>query len=322
MSSVSDAKPSQPQALPVTGLRRVLGPFYTTGAFWFWFATMAPRYLPGFLFVPVETFFGVLFTGFLGRSRNAIQHNLVPVLGPCGFWAGQVRALRTLVNFARCFGDRYERLVRGSRFSVEVSGREHWEAAGEGGRGILLVTAHVGAWDAMSQLAPAGLNRVLHVVREEEMDASSQEFIRRLVREQGAPDCVTHFASDDPTLGLKLKQALERGEIVALQGDRPRAGGRSVVAHIFSQEIDLPNGPAALARLAGVALLPVFCFREGHYRHRIAFRPPIHVAPDPGPGPIEEATRALARNIEWAIRERPHQWFALAQAFGTRSRAE
>ena len=296
-------------------MRRVLGPFYTTGAFWFWFATMAPRYLPGFTFVPVELFFGTLFTCFLGRARAAIRSNLVPVLGPCGFWKGQVRALRTLLNHALCFGDRYERLARGHRFSVEVEGREHWEEAAKPGQGILLVTAHLGAWDAMSQLAPAGLSRVLHVVREEEMEAASQEFIRQLVREQGAPNCHTHFAGDDPTLGLTLKRALERGEMVALQGDRPRAGGRSVTASLFGRQMDLPVGPAVLARLAGVGMLPVFCFREAHYRYRICFRPAIRVAPDTGPAGVEEATRALGLEIEGAIRRRPHQWFALAPAW-------
>lgn len=302
----------QAHAPRVSWLRRVLGPFYVTGVFWYWLPTVAPRVLPGWAFPPTETFCGVVFTLFLHNIRRAVRRNLAVVLGPCGFWEGQWRALRTIVTFSLCFGDRYERLVRAGRFRVVVEGRELWERASQSGRGIILVTAHVGAWDAMSQLAPGGLSRAVHVVREEEIDPASQEFIRRLVREQGDPNCHTHFATGDPAVGLRLRQALERGEIVALQGDRPRAGARSVAVTLFDRTLDLPAGPAVLARLTGAELLPVFCFREGHYLYRIVFRPPIRVASEVGRGRAEaEATRAVGREIEWAIRQRPHQWFAL-----------
>jgi lauroyl/myristoyl acyltransferase len=307
---------AQPHAPQVSRLRRVLGPLYVTGVFWYWLPTMAPRILPGWAFVPTETLLGTAFFLFLHNVRRAIRYNLAAVLGPCGFWAGQLRGLRTLVTFSRCFGDRYERLVRASRFRVVVEGGEIWEEASRSGRGIILVTAHVGAWDAMSQLAPAGLARVVHVVREEEIDPASQEFIRRLVREQGDPNCHTHFATGDPALGLRLKQALERGDLVALQGDRPRTGSRSVVASLFGRTMDLPAGPAVLARLTEAELLPVFCFRERHYLYRIVFRPPIRVSAGAERGQAEEdATRAFGREIEWAIRHRPHQWFALGRVW-------
>ena len=306
---------AQPHAPQVSWLRRVLGPFYVTGVFWYWLPTVAPRLLPGWAFVPTEAFFGTAFTFFLHNIRRAIRYNLPAVLGPCGFWAGQMRTLRIIVNFSMCFGDRYERLVRAHRFRVVVEGREIWEEASRSGRGIILVTAHIGAWDAMSQLAPSDLARDVHVVREEEIDPASQAFIRRLVQ-QGDPNCHTHFANGDPGLGLRLKQALERGDLVALQGDRPRVGSRSVVASLFGRSMDLPVGPAVLARLTGAELLPVFCFRERHYLYRIVFRPAVRVRSDLGRGQAEEAaTRALGREIEWAIRHRPYQWFALGRVW-------
>jgi len=307
---------AQPHAPQLGWLRRVLGPFYVTGAFWYWLPTVAPRLLPGWAFVPTEAFFGTLFFFLLPNVRRAIRYNLAPALGPCGFWAGQLRALRTIVNFGLCFGDRYERLARAHRFRVVVERGDIWEEVSRSGRGIILVTAHVGAWDAMSQLAPSCLARAIHVVREEEIDPASREFIRRLVREQGDPDCHTHFADGDPALGLRLKQALERGDLVALQGDRPRAGSRKVVASLFGRTMDLPAGPAVLARLTGADLLPVFCFRERHYLYRIVFRPPIRVRSDGDRHRAEEdATVAIGREIEWAIHHRPRQWFALGRVW-------
>jgi lauroyl/myristoyl acyltransferase len=67
-----------------------------------------------------------------------------------------------------------------------------------------------------------------------------------------------HFQSDDPLQGLELLDALRRGETVAVQGDRPRTGTRSVDGQLFGRPFPLASGPAALARAAGVQLLPVY----------------------------------------------------------------
>jgi KDO2-lipid IV(A) lauroyltransferase len=111
-----------------------------------------------------------------------------------------------------------------------------------------------------------------------------------------------------------LKNALQQGHVVALQADRPRAGGRSIGALLFGRETRLPAGPPALARSAGVPLLPVFSFREGRRRYRVVVRPTIRVSSeDEKNQALARAAQRLASEIEWAIRERPHQWFCFGR---------
>jgi KDO2-lipid IV(A) lauroyltransferase len=116
---------------------------------------------------------------------------------------------------------------------------------------------------------------------------------------------------------MELIDALRRGEIVAVQGDRPRAGRRSIDATLFGRPFPLPPGPAAIARTADVPLLPVFVFREGRRRYRVVFRPPIHasatghLATDLG-----TTMRRVAVEIEWAIRRAPYQWFCFRRLWG------
>jgi KDO2-lipid IV(A) lauroyltransferase len=157
------------------------------------------------------------------------------------------------------------------------------------------------------------LGRGAHVVREEEIDARSQAFMQRLVdRQGGAAPCTTHFAAKGPGLGLELLAALRRGEVVALQGDRPRAGGRTVQAHLFGRPMALPEGPFILARAAGVALVPTFSFREGRRRYRVVLKDPIPVDADaPRATASAHAAQRLAREFEWAILQAPYQWFCL-----------
>ena len=121
---------------------------------------------------------------------------------------------------------------------------------------------------------------------------------------------MTHYAGDDPRLAIELSGGVRRGELVALQGDRPRAGGRTITTRIFGKPMPLPVGPVALARAAGVPLLPVFSFREGVLRRGRVIRPPIIVARTANrDADHSAAVNQLAAEIEWAIRERPHQWF-------------
>ncbi len=306
--SESLAVADRPHAPRVGWIKALLGRFHVTGAFWYRLAGLTTRWLPSWGYEPTDFAFSFFFYLFLHNVRRAIIANLEPVLGPCGFWEAQGRARRTLHRFAQCLGDRYERVATPGRFRVVVEGETHWSVATAGGQGVVLVTGHIGAWDMSSQLAGSGLGRKIHVVREEEIDAASQEVVARLLREANDPNCVTHFASDDPRLGLELRDALRAGDLVALQADRPRGRSRVVETSLFGRPFRLPAGPAVLAKMAGAPLLPVFCFRERQYLYRIVFRPPIRVSPE---STVEDAARALGREIEWAIRERPDQWFAL-----------
>jgi KDO2-lipid IV(A) lauroyltransferase len=295
--------------------RRWLGPFHFTGVFWYWLPTLAPRILPSWAFPPTAAFFAFVFQMFLVNIRRALVANLRVVLGPCGFWKGQLRAFRTLREFSCSYGDRYESLAFPERFRVTVEGDEIWRAARSRG-GLIFVTAHIGAWEMSSYLASSEIGLNVHVVREEELDAKSQEFMSRLVARRRNPNHHTHFATDDPRLGLVLREALGRGEIVALQGDRPRAQSRTVGVTLFGRTCELPAGPLALARLSGVPLLPIFCFRERHGLYRIVCREPIQVSLE---GKRDEAiavaAQVLSAHIEWAIRRHPHQWYALEKVW-------
>jgi len=293
-------------------VRRLLGPFYVTGVFWYRLPYNAIRWgiLSRLTFPAWVALFSTFFSLVLWNIRNAIAANLEAVLGPCGFWERQRRIYRTIEAFSWCYGARYEQIVHPGRFQVEVEGVEHIPT--DPSRGVIFVTAHLGQWELSSHLAPHGLKRPVHVVREEEMDPEAQRFIEGLVSGMSAHGVTTHFASDDPRLGIALAEALRRGEVVALQGDRPRMNGRTHTAQLFGRPMPLPVGPQSLARATGAALLPVFSFREGRYAYRVIVRPPIPVArTSEREADVADAVQRLASEIEWAIRRAPHQWFCL-----------
>ncbi len=298
----------QPVHAPELGrMRRWLGSFHVTGVFWYrfhrWGVTILPSWAVGIFIALFTTFFFVA----LRRIRAAITSNLKVVLGPAGWWERQARIYRTFWNFAWCLSERYEILSTDRRVEAQIEGEELWR---ENREGLILTTAHVGHWEVGSMLAPSHEKRHVHVVREEEMDPAAQSFLRELFEQQGETNFTFHFAHDDPMLGLKMLASLRRGDIVAMQSDRPRQHGRTVPARLFGRPFAVPEGLVAMAWAAGVAMLPVFIFRCGRQRSRVVFRPLIRVARS---GDRQQdfaaAAQRLADEVEWAIRQQPYQWF-------------
>jgi lauroyl/myristoyl acyltransferase len=307
--SVAVPRETPPHAPEAGWARRLLGPFHVTGVFWFRFHLFGVRILPDWALRVVLAIFTTFFWVVLRKIRAAIAGNLEAVLGPCGWWQRQVRIYRTFRTFAWCLSERYERLSTDRAFAVEAEGLDGWRQLNASGEGFILVTAHLGSWEVGSMLPASQDRRRIHVVREAETDPRAQRFIQDLIRRCGGDLYVTHFA-EDPQLGMAMLDALRRGEVVALQGDRPRAAGRTAELRLFGRPFPLPVGPAALARAAGVPIVPVFVFREGRRHYRCLIRPPIRV-PHTGDRQrdLEQALERFAADLEAAIRREPHQWF-------------
>ena len=289
---------------------RLLGDLHVTGLFWYRLHRWAVANVPERALAPLVAVFTALFFLTILKIRRAIASNLVPVLGPAGWLERQRRIFRTMHAFAWCLTERYERLVADRPFEVDVEAIEHWNAVTRSGRGFVMVTAHLGLYEVGSMLASAREARHVHLVREPEVDPRAQAFIKESVASAEGAHYTMHFQNGDPLQGVRLAEALARGEIVAIQADRPRSGGRTVDASLFSRPFCMPAGPAALARTAGVPILPVFALRNGRRRIHIVLCPPIDVARSASRNAdIAGAMRRVAAEIESGIRRAPHQWF-------------
>lgn len=295
--------------------RRVLGGLHWTGAFWYRLHSFGVRILPEALLPVMTRLFAGIFWVVLGGVRRGIASNLEPVLGPTGRVGGWQRSFRTLLQHAWCMNESYEGLQEASAQRPEVEGIEHWRAVTDAGRGFVLVTAHVGHWQVGSHLTERGKVSKIHVVREQELDPEAQRYMEEMLGKSGGDAYEVHFSGgEDPALGARLLKALRAGEVVALQGDRASAQGRRLTIDFFGRALEVPAGPAALARAAGVPLLPVFVFRSGRASSTLSFRRPIEVAQEqPSRVATRHAMQSYGRDLEWAVRREPHQWFCLRE---------
>jgi KDO2-lipid IV(A) lauroyltransferase len=309
------AVPPRPPHAPETGWSaRLLGRFHLTGVFWYrlnrWLVTATPEWLMAPLIAALTPLAYLV----LVRVRRAIRANLAVALGPAGFVERQRRCLRTIRSCGMCLIERYERFATDRAFAVALESLEHWRAVADGGRGFVMVTAHLGLYEAGSLVPVAKEARRVHLVREPELDPRAQAFIAETVAAVQGTHYRMHFQTGNPLQALALVEALDRGEIVAVQADRPHAGGKTVPGRLFGRPFPLPAGPAMLARMARVPMLPVFALREGRRRFRLVFSPPVEVARTADrDADLAAAMGRVAGEIEHAIRRAPDQWFVFVE---------
>lgn len=290
--------------------RRLFGPLHITGIFWTRYIAAAAR-LPLWLLRPVTWFSVAFMFPLLPGRRRVVAANLEGPLGPCGFWARQRRVWRTFRAHAWHLVERFRCLDPRHQPTIEVDGAEVFERIRASDHGWLIVSAHFGSWEVGSALPllEAGDDRRIHVVREHEDHAQTQRFFEARVAAATAGRAATHYLDREFDLGVALLKALRSADVVSLAGDRPRHPSSGIEVTMFGRPVVVPNGPPALARAAGVPIVPVFLFwiRPGH--HRVVARPPIQVARTADRhADLRAAAQRIAVEIEWAIRQAPHEW--------------
>jgi KDO2-lipid IV(A) lauroyltransferase len=204
-------------------------------------------------------------------------------------------------RFAVCFTDLIS-TNRGAdleRLIADVHGMAELEHAARAGRGVVVLTAHVGNWELAGRLLAQHGARPTHVVVAAEADPAVERFLR------GGAAPVRFVARTAPTASLSLVSALRRGEIVALQGDRALGTRGDVLQPFFGAPAAFPLGPFLLARAAGAPVVPAFCLLDDDRRYRIVVGSPAGVTP----GGERAALARWVAALEDVVRAHPTQWF-------------
>jgi KDO2-lipid IV(A) lauroyltransferase len=199
----------------------------------------------------------------------------------------------------------------GGRFALELEGAVELDRALAGGRGAILVTGHLGSWEAAAlELAARGYP--LTVVTGEQLGR-----LAPAVRRQKA---ASGIAVVRPADGMRaLYRHLERNRILVLliDGDVWRRG-RTV--SFLGRPTLFPWGAERLARTTGAPLLSAVMRRGERGRLKAEIFPALDLAAGPA-----RTMRALVAPLEAAIAADPAQWCLFRRlwepAVGERGRA-
>jgi len=229
------------------------------------------------------------------------------IFGKVPWWKRRWLVFRHFYSFGCAILDRTAILAGQTKsFSFSFDGEHHVHKALAEGHGVLLLTGHIGNWEAAGQLLTrldvpinvTGFDKETPAIRALLQKSSKAKF--RLLPLTGAP-----------TDAIPLVAALRRGEVVAMLGDRVY-GSPSATAPFLGDTARFPIGAYVLAAMANAPLVTVFNLREpgGHYRF-FGFPPQYPKMPphDQRDAYLKNCAAQFAVNLESIVRRDPFQWY-------------
>src|SRR3954469_22618787 len=228
-------------------------------------AVAVARRLPHFLLCRLSGHAGKLYWLFCPSRRRVVFKNVLPAL------YGDARAARiTTRELFQQFGIkladlwRYESGLSIYNLFHSLNGWEHFEVAQKRGRGVLLVTIHLGNWEfGAPLLTQRGVK--LQVITLAEPQARLTE-IRQAARARWGIE--TLALGDNPFAAVEIIRRLEENNAIALLMDRPPSQ-TAVPVTLFGRRFSASISAAELARASGCAILPVYLPRtsRGYTAH-------------------------------------------------------
>jgi KDO2-lipid IV(A) lauroyltransferase len=238
-------------------------------------------------------------------ARPRLEYNLqvaCPELTPA-----EVKRLSRLNfrNHAKAYADLMllpRARVSEMKSQLHVSGWEHLEQARQLGKGVLVVSGHMGSYELVAAIWSSTIAPVSFFAEEMEPRAL-YEWYRETRARLGISVLPLGVA------GLrKVMQALRDNEMVITAIDRDITGTGRLMP-FFGRPAPIPTGPAALALRLGTPLLPVCVYRlpDDSYQAEAS---PLVIAESTGDAKADElrVTQQLLRPIEEYIRRHPEHW--------------
>ena len=200
---------------------------------------------------------------------------------------------------------------------IEYEGLEHYLSARELGRGVLVLTGHLGAWELSSFFHslvgyPMGL-----VIRRLD-NGLVDTFVNRIRCLHG--NRVIH--KDDFARGLI--SSMRRGETVGILMDTNMTPPQGLFVPFFGVEACTASGMARVALKTEAAVLPGFLlFDEVRKKYVLRFGKVLDLVHLDDPAEAIRANTALFTAVlEQAIRRNPEQWLWMHRRWKTRPPGE
>lgn len=265
----------------------------------------------------------------VGRLPRSFAHRLGNLLGDIGFRLARKHRRIALDNLAHALGDaldvpQRERMARdvfrnlgqllfevGWSLSVpkddlnrhiHLQGLANYHRALQKGRGVLVITAHLGNWELLPVVADRA-HIPLNVVYRPLDFMPLELFFTHLRTRFGARMIPSGQAM------LKIVRALRRKETVAVLIDQSVDWYDGVWVDFFGRPTCTSVGIAMIALKTRCPVLPVFLYRDATGFQAVFDREVPLVSTGDRIGDIERNTRNYSRAIETAVRRHPEQWF-------------
>jgi len=252
------------------------------------------------------------------RTRRAVLDNLRHVAPERSWFWREYQAARVFISATMNYYDLQRlRLLDRTRLPtlIELHGQEHLERARARGKGVIVLSAHIGNFNVVAQY-PAMLGYQGAIIAEQVHPPALFRYLTALRSALG----ITVLPPGAPSV-LPILRLLRQNGILLVTGDRDVTGHAKLVP-FFDAPAPLPVGPAVLALRTGAALVPAFTVRRGTRKSVVYILPEIILSRTGNPDiDVTNAMHQIARVLESMIRTDPGQWTMLQRVWPHPERA-
>lgn len=195
--------------------------------------------------------------------------------------------------------------------SVQVSGFEYLEKAKATGRGVMLVSGHIGNWEILTHI-PRIIGTEFCVMANIRNNELIEDLIHGLRKRSGATIL--------PPKGKArmLIHELQHGRTIGFMIDNRGHGSSRIFCPIFGMPASTNPAPAFFAYKGDAIIVPVFAVKENG-KHHIQFEKPLDNRDYPN-GDIQQLSNDMQAWVESVVSRYPLQWFWLYSRWITRSK--
>jgi len=244
----------------------------------------------------------------LAPKRRALEVNLGNVFPDMP--GAQLRKLawRNWLNLTKAWIDffkipRMERTRLGSLL-IPV-GREYLDAATAAGKGVIVVSIHMGSWELAAASWAAAYGQIGVMVEQIEPRRLFDHVARRRAKLGIRVIPLSRTGARDIIRLLKDKRLV----VLAMDRDILRTG-RPV--RFFGRPATFPTGAVEIALRTGAPILPAFVIRDQQDRYVAMGEPPLFLRPtEDHDADVQGAMERILATFERYIRQYPDQWHVL-----------
>jgi predicted LPLAT superfamily acyltransferase len=275
-----------------------------------WLALHCGRVACRVLLVPISTYF-LLAAPHARRSSRAFMNR---ALDRRPTWRD---TFMHLFVFATTVLDRvYFVNGRHRDFTVDLNNEQVFSNALAQGRGCLLLGSHLGSFEMLGVIGSVEKKLVINVV----MHVEDSARLRNLLPLSGSAFPYNVIPLGHPGSMLRVKECLERGEVVGILADRVYGNEPTQCLPFLGRPAHFSLSPMRLAAITGAPAVLVFGLFCGGRRYEIVFEPlgkrraedAEHSLP---PGPAH-ALGCYVERLEHHARRSPYNWFNFYDYWG------
>lgn len=194
---------------------------------------------------------------------------------------------------------------------VTIKGLENLQMAKKEGKGVIILSSHLGNWEIMAKaLILKGYPLTIMVRRQR--NKLVEELIEQQ-RNESKVKTIPHTIAPKEILRL-----LKNNEIIGMIADQD-GGKKGVFVNFFDRPASTATGPVVFAIRSGTALIPLFDIRQKDNHHQIIIETPYQlITTSDIKKDIVDNTEILTKKLESYIRQYPDQWFWLHNRWATK----